>query len=298
MSPKVLCIGTVNIDHVYSVTSLLKENESACCNSYHRFWGGKGLNQTVALRKAGAQPFFFSKVGKGDFSDLCAFLQSMQIDKTGIAPVDSATNHGIIQVDPDGNTMILGCANPEVDFSEEEADEIIAQFSAGDVLYLQNEILSVPYIIEKGHRAGMRIVLNPSPLDRWEALPIEKVDWLILNAAEAEQISGENSSESALQQIAARYGCNVVLTMGASGSLCIAGKEVYFQPCIPVRTIDTAGAGDTFMGYFIALLVKGSDIPTALLRAAQASSIVVSRVGTAEVIPEMGEVISWHEKSE
>ncbi len=297
MNQRIACIGAVTLDHVYTVERLLRKNESACCRGYSRNWGGKGLNQTVALKKAGALPLLFAKVGIGEYQSLRAFLKKNEINMDHIISVDSLTNHGVIQIDPRGNTIILGCSTPQTDFTQQEVDRILADFAPGDILYLQNEIPAVPYIMQRGKAKGLMVVLNPSPLDRWERLPLDQADWLILNAVEAVQIAGTRTPEAALFRLAEKHGCRVVLTLGDKGVMCLAEGRSYEQKCLPTRVVDTSGAGDTFLGYFLSETINGTDIQTALLRASQAAALVVSRLG-ASAIPDRREVLTCLRKGE
>lgn len=291
MGKSLFCIGAVNIDHVYSVPRFLKINESACCEAYHWNWGGKGLNQTVALRKAGGNPTFYAKVGKIDYLELYNFLGVNGVSCDKIIPIKSPTNHGIIQIDHQGNTVILGCPNPEVNYSEEEVDAIIAEHSSGDVLYLQNEIPAIPYIIAKARSAGMQIILNASPLENWELLPLDKVNWLILNEAEATVISGITTPEQSICILYEKFGCNVLVTLGERGSICVCEGKRYEQSSIPAKVVDTSCAGDTFLGFFISLISEGRKIEDAMYFASKAASIVVSQIGAAETIPIRADVV-------
>ena len=82
-----------------------------------------------------------------------------------IEHLDGQTGHAIIQKDPAGQNCILlyGGANERI--TREMVDRVLTQFEADDFLILQNEISEIGYIMEKAHEKGMKIVLNPSPMN-------------------------------------------------------------------------------------------------------------------------------------
>lgn len=157
---------------------------------------------------------------------------------------------------------------------------------------LQNEINLVGEIMEKASAKGMRIVLNPSPMDdRILSLPLELVDFFLLNEIEGGAITGEKEPEKILDCLAARFPkAKVVLTLGSAGSMYMDGKARLSQPIYKVTAVDTTAAGDTFTGFFISTLLRGGTPAQALDTASRASAIAVSRKGAAPSIPTWDEV--------
>lgn len=290
---RIICIGAVNLDRIYHVSQAVSMNEAAICQSFSQSWGGKGLNQVAALRGAGEEPIFYAKVDKRDYESLCLFLQNKGISCEYISRIHSFTNHGVIQMTEDGNTAILGVANPEVSFSRQELENILEGLRAKDVLVLQNEIEDIPYIITKAKAAGCTVFLNPSPIcgnmDNW---PLGLTDYLIINEAEGRKITRREKQEEILWEFSRKYpDTAVVLTLGADGSIYQKGSRQVVQSGYHTQSIDTLGAGDTFLGYFISALHQGESISYALDIAAKAAAIVVSRRGAAEIIPVKEEVL-------
>lgn len=170
---------------------------------------------------------------------------------------------------------------------------MLAGFSAGDILLLQNEINGIDYIMEKCHEKGMTIVLNPSPMnDVLLAYPLEYVDWFIMNEDEGMRLTGKESSADILESVEKSYpGTSVVLTLGSEGAVAMHKGERYTQGAYKTEVVDTTGAGDTFTGYFLAFLAKAEPIAKCLDTAARAASIAISRMGAGTSIPEIGEVL-------
>ena len=166
------------------------------------------------------------------------------------------------------------------------------------MLVLQNEINEIPYIMEKAHERGMKIVLNPSPMDgAIAAFPLETVDYFFLNQVEACQLLGSENREEPEKQLDAlrkRFpAAAIVLTLGEKGSLYANQAQKHFQPAFRVKAVDTTAAGDTFTGFLMGGLLAGRTVPEAMELAAKASAIAVTRPGASPSIPTLEEVLNW-----
>ena len=162
---KVLCFGSLNIDYTYKVDHFVGKGETLSSESLQVFSGGKGLNQSIALAKAGARVYHAGAVGE-DGRFLLEELEKAGVDVSCVAVrADVRTGNAIIQNDREGDNCILlyGGANQAV--KKEQVDEVLTHFDVGDFLVLQNEISELPYIMEQAHEKGMKIILNPSPMD-------------------------------------------------------------------------------------------------------------------------------------
>lgn len=194
---KVLNFGSLNIDYVYSVDHFIRPGETMSSTGMEIFCGGKGLNQSIALAKAGAKVSHAGAVGKNDGERLIAALTDAGVDVTLIRRTGGLSGHTIIQVDRNGQNCILlyGGANQEI--TEEQIDRTLEHFTEGDRLLLQNEISGLPYLMEQAKRCGMKIYLNPSPVTR-ELLeaPLNLVDCFILNEIEASDICASRMEKS------------------------------------------------------------------------------------------------------
>ncbi len=186
--------------------------------------------------------------------------------------------------------------------TKEQVDETLNEFEEGDYLVLQNEISELPYIIEKAHKKGMIIVLNPAPMnENIQKLELSYVDYFILNEIEAAQltqrqpkdVSKKENEEELIEALKEKFpSARVVLTLGSAGSVYFDTKETVRQGIYKVKAVDTTAAGDTFTGYFLAGITEGKPVKEALDMAAKASSITVTRPGAAPSIPLRSEVES------
>ena len=289
---KILNFGSLNLDLVYQMPHFVRAGETLSSTAFSRNVGGKGLNQSVALAKAGAEIYHAGLIGE-DGEMLRAFLQENGVDTRFVRTVDSPSGHAVIQVEPAGNNCIFlyGGANQCV--SDAFIQEALEPFGEGDFLVLQNEINMIDRIIEAAHAKGMQVVLNPSPIaDNLKALPLEKISWFILNEIEGAELSGETEADAILDKLTALYPhAKIVLTLGGEGSVyCGDGRRVR-QQAYKVQAVDTTAAGDTFTGFFFAAVADGVPADEALRRASKASSISVTRPGAAASIPTLNEVL-------
>ncbi len=288
---KVLNFGSLNYDYVYQVDHAVMPGETIASRSMETFSGGKGLNQSIALAKAGADVYHAGMVGK-DGDMLIATLKENMVDTSLIEVTEGKSGHAIIQLDKNAQNCILLFGGANRAMTREYIDRVIATFEKGDILLLQNEINLLDYIIDRAYEQGMCIVLNPSPLDdALGACDLSKVSIFLLNEIEGGQISGETKPEDILTKIHATYpNCKVVLTLGHDGSVFSDGKIQVKQSIFPVKAVDTTAAGDTFTGYFITGLLEDMKIEDIMKRAAMASALAVSRMGAAPSIPFKDEV--------
>ena len=174
------------------------------------------------------------------------------------------------------------------------AAQIHLEETEKEIENLKNEINELPYIMEKAHTKGMKVILNPSPMDeKIQALPLEQVDYFLLNEVEAGQILGtkETDGETLADRLLERFPrAAVVLTLGSKGSIYADHERRISQKAYRVKAVDTTAAGDTFTGYFIAEMASGQTPGKAMDLAAKASAIAVTRAGAAPSIPLRREV--------
>lgn len=287
-------IGSLNIDYVYDVESFVRKGQTISSTRRSVFAGGKGLNQSIALGRAGADVAHAGLVG-----DEGAFLRDLMlesgVDVSRVGTAEGHSNgHAIIQRDSEGDNCIILHGGSNRLIGAGLIDTTLLAFKPEDWVLLQNETSCVSNAIEGAHARGMKVVLNPSPVnDALLACPLELVDCFILNEGEAAAIAGiDGAADELLAAMLDRFpDAEIVLTVGADGAYYARkGGEPIFQPAFAVDAVDTTAAGDTFTGYYLAERAAGSDPTRALLVASAASSIAVSRPGAAPSIPLRREV--------
>lgn len=288
---KIVNYGSINLDHVYQVDHIVQPGETLLAADQNLFCGGKGLNQSIALAKAGAEIFHAGVVGE-DGDILLDALRAAKVDITHIRRAPGASAHTVIQVDRKGQNCIIVFSGENMRPSEADIDRVLADFAPGDAVLMQNELFNTPLMMRKAAEKGLAIIFNPSPVSReMLSYPLETVSWFLLNEIEGEALTGETDPGRILDVLAKKFpNGSVVLTLGANGAWAMDRGQRFFQPAFEVQAVDTTAAGDTFTGFFLAGISSGMPIPDALRRAAFASSIAVSRKGAADSIPTAEEV--------
>jgi len=288
---RVLNIGSMNLDHVYNVDHIVQPGETEATGELNIHLGGKGMNQSVALAKAGVETWHGGMIGDDGqpFLDACA---EFGVHADHIKKIDVKTGHAIIQIDSSAQNCILLYGGANQCLTAEYVDEVLANFGKDDVLLLQNEVNMLPYIVDKAYEKGMTIALNPSPFnEKLDAVDMGKIGIFLLNEVEGGQITGLAEPDEIIAKLLEMYPhARIVLTLGKDGAVYADANQKHYQPIFAVKAVDTTAAGDTFTGYFLAGLCEGMPIPDVLKMSAKASSIAVSREGAVPSIPWRAEV--------
>ena len=275
---RILCFGSLNIDYTYRVDHFVQPGETLAADSLQVFSGGKGLNQAIALARAGAAVWMAGAVGT-DGRFLLDELAAAGVHTELVRVLETVrTGNAIIQNDKTGDNCILlyGGANRAI--TEQQVEQTLASFTAGDWLLLQNEINGLPYLMRQAQARGLRIACNPSPMEaRVLELPLETVELAGTDGADEDAL---------LRALRARFpDAAVVLTLGAQGAVYMDGGQTVRQAAFPAQAVDTTAAGDTFTGFFLAARLRGESAAQAMAQAARAAAYSVTRRGAAPSIP-------------
>jgi ribokinase len=288
--------GSINLDLIAGVERLPSPGETLPGGPFATAAGGKGANQALAARRAGAAVRMVGAVGQDGFAaPALALLREGGVDLAAVATVAEATGIALILVDRRGENVIvvIAGANGTLDAARAEA----LPFAEGDVLLLQLEV-PVPAIAAAARRArsaGAKVLLNFAPF-RADALGLlSDVTHLVVNETECALVAaalgfGDGAHEAQARAIAERTGATVVLTLGAEGVVAVDQGQVLRAPALRVEPVDTVGAGDTFCGYLATALEAGRDLQDALALAAAAGSLACTRSGAQPSIPMLAEV--------
>ncbi len=278
-------LGSVNIDHVYRVPHLPAPGETLASTSFNSGLGGKGANQSIAIARAGGQVFHIGAVG-ADGGWLADQMANAGVDTRHLSVIDVPTGHAIINVDDAAENVIVLFTGANRALTEAMVNDALSDAGAGDWLLLQNETNLGVYAAKAARAKGMRVAYAAAPFDAEavaEMLPV--TDLLAVNHIEAAQLSKALGVPAAELPVAL-----VLITRGADGATLQTGDEEISVEAFKVDPVDTTGAGDTFLGYFLAALDLGQPAKDALTFASAASAIQVTKVGAAVAIPAAAEV--------
>lgn len=288
---RVLNLGSINIDHSYTVPHFVRPGETIGSLTYARGAGGKGYNQSIGLARAGASVAHLGAVGE-DGRWLREELATEGIDVSGIRLIGQPTGHAIIQVTPEGENSILLHAGANQAITVEDLTATLTKFWPGDRFLCQNETALVPEAIRRAKERGMEIWFNPAPMTPVvNDYPLSLLDWLIVNESEGAALSGKETPEAIVESLRRRLPkTHLVLTRGAAGVIYAHGSTSHVLPATKVQPVDTTSAGDTFIGFLLAGIMAGMEVSAALSRSCAAAALSVSRRGAATSIPNLIEV--------
>ncbi|MEJ7136862.1 ribokinase [Amphibiibacter pelophylacis] len=282
----VLNIGSINCDHVYHVADFVRPGETLACQRYERHLGGKGLNQSIALQRAGVAVCHVGAIHQDDVWTAQA-LERTGLPTGAIHRGEAETGHAIIQVSAAGENCILLFPGANACLTPQHIQAALDAHPDHGWVLLQNETNDIAATWAQALAAGRRVAWNPAPCaPGLGALPLEQLGLLVVNEIEAQQLSGADTPPEALARLRARCPDTlVVMTLGADGLHAAQGAQDWRLAAVPTTVVDTTAAGDTITGYLLAGLDAGLAVGAALQRALQAAAITVSREGASPSIP-------------
>lgn len=289
---KILNFGSCNIDYVYNVSEFVKAGETISALSTSEHPGGKGLNQAVAAARAGGNVFFAGNIGV-DGIFLKELLENSGVNTKYLKINRARTGNAIIQIDENGENCIIVSAGANALLNEAYIKSVTADFARGDICMLQNETPCTDFIIKHAKACGMTVIWNPSPMnEKITDSAIGMCDYIIANKTEGKALTGKEEPDDILKALFKKYPhTKTVLTLGKNGSIYSDGTDTVKQPSFKADPVDTTGAGDTFTGYFTAMISKGKTATEALKTASAAAAIATEKQGAASSIPPIANVM-------
>lgn len=290
--------GSINMDLVATTPRLPKPGETVPGTGFATAAGGKGANQALAARRAGASVRMVGAVGRDEFAaPALDLLDKAGTDLSSVARVDGPTGTALILVGGDGENMIAVVPGANGTISPDQAAEAVSSSQPGDILMLQLEVpaASVKAALQAAKAQGVRTVLNTAPLTAEAAELATLADIVIANETEFELLVGREAltseeREEMLLEMHKDTGQILIITLGAEGVVAAEGGSLHRTKGLKIEPVDTVGAGDTFCGYLAASLDAGLALGEALRRAAVAGSLACLKAGAQPSIPDAGEV--------
>ncbi len=266
-------------------------------DKFQVFAGGKGANQAVAARRAGAEVRFCGAVGGDDFGrNAISGLQAEGIDTSltetihneasGVAMIFvSSSGENCIGVAPGANARLNSDAIRDRETAIAEASVVLMQ--------LETPLDTIATAVEIASRHSVRCILNPAPAAQIPESVFSGLFCITPNQTEIEELTGlvaqdKSSAALAAQSLLERGVANVVVTMGSQGALLCNDDGEIFQSATVVDVVDTTGAGDTFNGVFAARVSQGAELQDALKTAVAAATLSVQSEGAIASIPHIG----------
>ena len=280
-------LGSINLDLIYGLDRLPGRGETVSADTKAEFLGGKGANMSVAAARAAARVCHIGAVGPDGRWAVDRLLE-YGVDTRHIAQTDTPTGHAIVAVETSGENQIIIFSGANRAIPLELVSNALSEAQTGDLLVLQNETNAQVEAAKLGRELGLTVCYAAAPFDA-EAVRavLPYLDFLILNAVEAQQL--ETALGTSVADLPVR---DIVVTKGSDGAEWISTETGSHQqfPARKVTAVDTTGAGDTFTGYVLAGMDRGMPTAQAISQAILAASIMVTRHGTADVIPDLKDI--------
>jgi ribokinase len=287
--PRIAVIGSANIDLTTFTDQFPKPGETIFGQKFDLGFGGKGANQAVAARLCGAEVFMVARVGSDLFGP--ATIENFRkqgIDATHVKQVQGLSS-GVapIFVDPNGQNRILVVKGANDALKPADVDAAAETLKTADCIVLQFEIPleTVYYTVGFARKHGIRCIVNPAPAQPVDMNALKDLDYFVPNESEAETITGspvktvEDAKACAAKLIAGGIR-RVIITLGARGSLIASRDGSDHVPPFPVKSVDSTGAGDAFIGSFAVFLGEGVPEKEAVRRANLYAGLSTTGVGT------------------
>ena len=285
----IVVFGSINLDLVARVARIPAPGETLAGTAFVTAPGGKGANQALAARQAGAYVALYGAVGHDDFARAAlANLVAAGVDLSGVASVDAPTGVALINVDVHGENAITVVAGAN---AQARADQVPQDaLGPGNTLLMQLEtpIGEVSELAARARAAGARVVLNAAPASPLPDTLMRNVDILVVNeheAASCAQALGLSPDPTTfLPRMRERFGTTVVLTLGKRGALAWIDDTVHEIAPPAVMVVDSTGAGDALTGALAAALDCGASLADALAAGVAAGAAVCTYRGAQRAV--------------
>lgn len=291
---KRVIIGSINLDRIYRVKALPLKGETINAQSKELFPGGKGFNQAVAVSKVNEKVKLVGRIGNdGSGEYISRVLEKTAIDTENIIMDESApTGEAIILVDDLGNNMITVVNGANMDLSINDVPLI-----ENSVVLMQLEI-PMPIVLDQINnkiKNNNKVVINFAPYREMKLEKLRLIDVLILNEVEAQQLvkNFSLSFEEILSQLSRKMpSTSIIITLGADGVIYKHQDDVYRIEGHNVTTVDTTGAGDTFVGVLAGLLDQ-MPFEKVIEYANAAAAISTTMVGAQSGMPSIEKILEF-----
>ncbi len=291
----ILSFGSINLDLIAAVERLPRAGETVVGPSYRALPGGKGANQALAARRAGAQVELVGCVGRDAFAEPA--LAELVAAGVGldhlVRDAEAPTGCALICVDAAGENQIAVALGANAKLREAAAPDTLLR--PGAILLLQREVTPEESwtLARRAAGRGATVVLNLAPAGPVPADLLRMVGWLVLNEGEAADLAqalglGARGDAATL---AKALGIGVVTTLGARGIAACRGETAWHVPALGITPVDTVGAGDAAVGAFAAALDRGLEPGAALRWASVAGGLACLTPGAQTSLPTEAQIL-------
>lgn len=286
-------LGSINLDLIGKLHHIPRPGETVPGSSFSSAPGGKGANQALAARRAGANVSLYGAVGRDAYAEQAlALLDRDGVDLGTVRHVDASTGIAMIFVDEKGENVIGILPGANGMLTSHDAEVALEAMAPGDVLIVQQEVATeaTRKALQLANGRGVTSILNTAPFLPGTGELSRHASIVVANETEFEELSGAPPSEASVRDWANSRGQRVIVTRGGAGAWGAARNVFWSVDALKITPVDTVGAGDTFVGYLAAAIDAKLDLEAAMRRAAVAASLACLKEGAQPAIPYAGEV--------
>jgi ribokinase len=284
----VVVFGSLNVDLVARVARLPAPGETLIATDFAISPGGKGANQALAARRAGARVRLFGHVGDDALAHAAvAQLNEAGVDLAGVEAIEGLTGIALIHVDAQGQNTITVASGVNALARAARVPDHALQHGTTLLLQLEVPLDEVRALAHRARARGARVVLNAAPAARLPGTLLDDVSVLVVNETEAEALARDFDVGDA-RALCARFAGTehtLVITRGPQGAVYTSAEGVHERPAPRVQVIDTVGAGDAFTGALAAALDRGADLDRAVSEGLAAGALACTRAGAQSAMP-------------
>lgn len=303
---KIVVMGSFVVDLTSRASHLPVPGETVIGSTFKMGPGGKGSNQGVAAKRAGADVLMVTKVGEDTFGSVAINNFKNEGFETDYILVDKKNETGtaLIMVDEKtGQNQILVVSGACANITDEDIELVKPVISNADIFLTQLEtnMDSIIKSIDIAHKSGVMIVLNTAPVQPLPDNLLEKVDIITPNEVEASILTGvgintPEDAPKAAKEFFKKGVKNVIITLGKDGVYVSNGSREELIASYQVEAVDTTGAGDAFNGGFVTALSEGKDIFESAKFGNAVGALSVTKFGTAPAMPTREEINAFISK--
>ena len=286
--------GSINLDLIGKVSRIPQPGETVPGESFATAPGGKGANQALAAKRAGAKVRLIGAAGRDVMGEQALeLLKRDGVDLGAVKRLDQQQGVAMIMVDEAGENIIGILPGANGAMTTADADKAVGEIGANDVLVVQQEIPQAATMRALGlaRLNGATSILNTAPFLDTTAAVAGTASIVVANETEFALLSGGSGDlQTAMNLWATSRKQTIIVTLGPDGAIAATPDEMFHVPALQVEPVDTVGAGDTFVGYLAAGLDAGLDLRGAMQRAAVAASLACLKPGAQPAVPTAAEV--------
>lgn len=290
-SVNILNFGKLSVEHIYSATNIDFSKNITEIGALQTFAGGRGLNISVALSRAGFTKNHHAGIVGADGEFLRDALKNSGVNTSNIKIVDEATAHSIILLITNTEHKKFSFGGTNLNITKSFADAVLSKFTEEDILIIDDGISNYEYIIGEAQQMGMKIFFAPE--NTTINIDLSLLHHIFISEEQAITISGESKREEIIKYFKEKHpALRVLIDFSDNGFLYINKTQTLFQPAYKGEKVDTTAGFDTFIGYFIALVSKNKKIGEVLRLSSAARTLSVAKRGAAITIPYENEILA------